>query len=271
MADEVPPPTGWQFSVTPYAWLVGVSGKITARGQSVNVDADFYDILTKSDYIIPLMAYLEARNGRFSIFGDLFYTEMKFSKSDVRDYSARRPKVEASLAVKGKAGVTQTLAFAEAGAAYEIARRENGPMGSTGLEILGGARYWYASTDATLKIKSTLDLPRLGLQKKGKYAVAKSGDVDWVDPVVGMRVKQDFGGGRELQLLGDIGGFGVGSQFSWQVYAGYSHTFPVGKAMMAWNLGYRALAFDYETGSGDNAKTFDMVLHGPIAGLTVRW
>lgn len=268
IADESPP-GGWEFSVTPYAWLVGVSGQVKSGGRTFDIDASFYDIMSKSDYVIPLMGYAEARNGRWSIFADAFYTQMEFGKSTVVQ---RNVGADASLSLTGKASVVQTLAFAEAGAAYEVARWEQGPMGgSTAFDVLAGARYWYGSTHAKVKVTSNLDLPRLGLTKKGKYAVSKSGDLDWVDPVIGMRVRQDIGANGELQLLGDIAGFGVGSEFSWQIFAGYNHDFHFGQTAMGAMIGYRAIGVDYKTGSGSNARTLDLVLHGPIAGLQFKW
>lgn len=262
VADETP--NGWEISVTPYGWMAGISGDLGVGGRSFGINATFYDLLTKSDYLIPVMGYTELRNDRFAIFADGFYTQMKFSKSNT---ITKNPFAKANLTLKSKAELTQTLAFAEAGASYEVAHWQ-GPMGDTGLELLGGARYWYSSIDASLKVDGTVKFGNLGVKKKGKYATAKSGDIDWVDPVVGARISQEFANMQKFELLGDIGGFGVGSQFSWQVYAGYTKGYQVGQAILAWTVGYRALAANYETNSGNS---LDFVLHGPILGATVRW
>ena len=77
--------------------------------------------------------------------------------------------------------------------------------------------------------------------------------------------------GQEIAFRGDIGGFGVGSEFSWQFYTGYSHEFHIGDMTMAGVVGYRALAANYESGSGKNKTEFDLILHGPVAGLSFRW
>src|SRR5215212_7503844 len=37
--------------------------------------------------------------------------------------------------------------------------------------------------------------------------------LEWVDPFVGLCVRHQLGPGKELQFLGDVGGFGVGSDF----------------------------------------------------------
>jgi hypothetical protein len=36
-------------------------------------------------------------------------------------------------------------------------------------------------------------------------------------------------------------------------------------------LGYRALSVDYQKGSGVNRYEYDMLQHGPIVGLTVKF
>jgi hypothetical protein len=43
----------------------------------------------------------------------------------------------------------------------------------------------------------------------------------WVGPVVGARIRRQIAPGKELRLEGDVGGFGAGSEFSWQVVATY--------------------------------------------------
>jgi hypothetical protein len=65
-----------------------------------------------------------------------------------------------------------------------------------------------------------------------------------VDPFVGLRVRHQLAPGKELQLLGDVGGFGVGSDFTWQLSGGYSFDFAVWQTTLHGLVGYRALAVD---------------------------
>jgi len=46
--------------------------------------------------------------------------------------------------------------------------------------------------------------------------IAKSGSVDWADPFIGARLQHQPTPGQAITLRGDVGGFGAGSQFSWQ-------------------------------------------------------
>jgi hypothetical protein len=100
--------------------------------------------------------------------------------------------------------------------------------------------------------------------------IARSGDMDWVDPLVGFRVRHQLAPGQGLVFRADVGGFDAGSQFSWNVLAAYSFTFAVRNGVTyAGLLGYRALSVEYEKGSGVNRYEYDVVQHGPVVGLTV--
>lgn len=67
-----------------------------------------------------------------------------------------------------------------------------------------------------------------------------------------------------LGVRGDIGGFGVGSSFTWQVrpFAGYRFG-----SLFELLLAYRVLGVDYETGSGADLFAYDVVTFGPEIGL----
>ena len=53
-------------------------------------------------------------------------------------------------------------------------------------------------------------------------ALARSGGVHWIDPFMGMRLHYKPTVGEEFIVRGDIGGFGLGSQFTWHVIATYN-------------------------------------------------
>jgi hypothetical protein len=91
---------------------------------------------------------------------------------------------------------------------------------------------------------------------------------DWTDPLVGARWMWGFADGWSLIARGDIGGFGVGSDFSWQALG-----------LVEWQpweyssfiAGYRALDVDYEDGRGREYFSFDATVHGPVIGLNFKW
>jgi len=73
-------------------------------------------------------------------------------------------------------------------------------------------------------------------------------------------------------VSGDVGGFDVGSKFSWQVLAALDYEICRSRTV-TWNamLGYKALSVDYSQGSGRTLYEFDMTMHGPIFGVTARF
>lgn len=104
---------------------------------------------------------------------------------------------------------------------------------------------------------------------QGPLGIAASGTQDWWDPIVGAQLSLPLLG-RKLTLDGrfDVGGFGVGSDFTWQAYPYLNWRFAKwGSAQ----LGYRWLGTDYETGSGANRFVYDVVLQGPQIGFTFHF
>jgi hypothetical protein len=82
----------------------------------------------------------------------------------------------------------------------------------------------------------------------------------WYDPMLIARIKNAPGKKFIYQFRGEIGGFGIGSDFAWQLqaYAGYrfSKLFQV-------TGGYRIISLDYEKGSGDSRFLYDVDTFGP--------
>jgi hypothetical protein len=242
---------------TPYGWLVGLNGSATVKGRTTDIDVGAFQILEHLDGV-PWMSYGEIRNGRIALYGDVIYAPLGADASRARSFGG--VSLDATLGVD----ITETIA--EIGVVYEIGRWWSGGA----IDLLAGARYWHLDAGINLALTGTLDTS--GLSLTGNRAVARAGGVDWIDPLVGLRIRQQLAPGQELLLRGDIGGFDVGSQFTWNVLAAYSWEIGVHYgATYSGVLGYRALGVDYEKGSGATRYEYDVVQHGPIVGLTVRY
>jgi hypothetical protein len=85
-----------------------------------------------------------------------------------------------------------------------------------------------------------------------------------VDPVLGARFRLNLAKGFFAQLKGDAGGFGVGSQLTWQIYSGLGKEF---KQKYSVQLGYRYLNVDYRNGG----FLYDTDMSGLIAGFGIRF
>jgi hypothetical protein len=274
--SEQPTPAGnWEFSFTPYGWMINVDGDVTARGHTADVNQNFFQIVDKSDSLLAWMSYFEARRGRLALFTDLVWMDLGFpGQFQVkRSPLARFP--QAVVSVRGNAQLDYQQTIVQSGVAYEVARWQSAPGSYTALDVLGSARYWNQDVDLSLHLTGTLtaDFERLGLklERSRRVAIARSGDLEWVDPVVGTRVRHQIAPGKELRLEGDIGGFGAGSEFSWQLVGVYGfHTAIFGVPLNA-DLGYRALSVDYSERGRFGRNGLDIVQHGPVMGVTFNW
>ncbi len=117
-----------------------------------------------------------------------------------------------------------------------------------------GARYNNISGDVTFN---------------GPAGRVATGTQAWWDPIIGAQLSLPLVG-HKLTLDGhfDVGGFGVGSDFTWQAYPYLNwHFARWGSAQ----LGYRWLGTDYETGSGANLFRYDVIVQGPQLGVTIHF
>jgi hypothetical protein len=266
-----PASSAWQFRVTPYAWAPSVNGDVTVRGQAADIDMSFWDLFDSGssgaelDSLAALMGYVEARKGPWGIYGDVVWGKFDFSASTV---SQRSPIANMKASARADAGLGYEITMAESGLTYEVARWAR-TSSATALDLLGGARYWNQELDLSFAVDASVDLGDLGLQRSGSRAIARSGTLDWVDPFVGLRLRHELAPGKELQFLGDVGGFGVGSNLTWQLFAGYGFDF--WQSSLHGVIGYRALAVDYSQDDGPNKNSLDLILHGPVVGLSFRW
>lgn len=231
----------WQVQVTPYLWALSIDGDVAVRGIESSQSVTFSDIL--SDLNVALMMEGEARKGRLGLYANAIYS--KLSDSDNTG----------SIRIRSNA---ETV-WAGAGLYYRLGPWPLSPgAGASGPAVVvdpyGGARYTYLN--AELKLRD------------GGPQVEQ--DKQWVDPVVGLRTIWLLGPTWSVTVLGDIGGFGVGSDFSWQAAGMLGYRFGLfGDDNARVLAGYRALYQDYKTGSGDNEFKWDVTVHGPMLALAI--
>ena len=89
---------------------------------------------------------------------------------------------------------------------------------------------------------------------------------DWVDPFLGGRLTLTPAPKWALHLRADVGGFGVGSDVAWQVMPAVEW---IGSERLSALLAYRVIGIDYE--NEDNEFKYDVVISGPVLGLTGRF
>jgi hypothetical protein len=124
---------------------------------------------------------------------------------------------------------------------------------SNSFEVLAGARY--------TGLQTRVELTTPGLEREAEVSES------WIDPIVGAQAFVPLAETIQLQVRGDIGGFGVGCDFTWQAIARVN--WQVSRVVRL-GFGYRVLDQDYESGSGSDAFAWNVVTQGPLlaAGVT---
>jgi hypothetical protein len=249
-------PHGWALNFTTYSWLPWLTGDLAVANRTLDVELNPSDVISALDWsTIPVwMSYTELRNGPLMFFNDIVYSSLEGSGG----FQGTGP-LDVGVGVE----VDYMQLTVEVGAGYQLwSQGSSGSAGYMALDVLAGARYWRQETDVSVQVAGPL----------GGFDVSRSGSVDWTDPFVGARVRQTLAPGHDLTVRGDIGGFGAGSDFSWQAIASYDWRLRTydGYTMDAY-IGYRALSVDYSQGSGLRTYEYDVLQHGPVLGLTTRF
>ncbi len=261
-------PDAWRFQATAYGWLIGVSGNMTARGQTVDINANFFQVVDKSDSLAAFMGYAEADKGKVGVYADLVWTKLGFDKSAV---AYRNPLPGVQLSAKTNAALTTTMTIVEMGGLYEFANWRHGPGSFTAVDSIVGFRYWNNTASLNLDVLASVNVASLGIEAGRSFSIAHGGGQNWVDPLLGLRLRHQFTPSQHLMVRGDVGGFGFASQFAWQAAAVYSYSWQFSGYSLAGVLGYRALGVSYVSGTGINASGIDAVLHGPLIGASIKF
>jgi opacity protein-like surface antigen len=109
-------------------------------------------------------------------------------------------------------------------------------------------------------LQGTLDFKRLGI------AVDQS--KTWVDPIVGVTLRTPADRRLVARVYTEVGGFGVGSDFTWQIFPGVGFRLTDRASL---DVGYRWLDIDYASGDGSEKFAWDMLTQGPVVGFGFRF
>jgi hypothetical protein len=220
-----------KFQLTPYIWFSSFKGDIGALGRVTRIDAKFADIIDELN--LGAMVTFEARwGGRWRFLADTMYMNLSDDKATPGPLFS------------GAQVTSKTFIF-DPEIGYAVAGGE-----AASFDVMGGFRLWH--------LDNRLEL------REGDQRVTASGNQTWVDPVVGLRLKAAVSRAAYLTAKADIGGFGLGSELSWQLFGGLGlnlspRVFTV--------FGYRHLDVDYRR----NGVIFDVALSGFIGGFGFRF
>jgi hypothetical protein len=221
----------WHFLAEPYLMFPNLKGTVgVGTLPDAELDADPGDIF--SHFKIAAILYFEAANDKWAVSSDMVYLSLDQDATPGR--LINNGSVDVKQLTWELAGLRKLLPWLEAGI---------------------GGRLNSFKTDIDLVTKN------IG---GGTTARSKSISQTWFDPIIMARVKNGMDKKFLYQFRGDIGGFGIGSEFAWQiqVYAGYRFS----KLFQA-TAGYKVISVDYNKGSGEDRFLFDVDTFGPVLRL----
>lgn len=250
----------WRLSVMPYIWAAGLKGTVTAKGIPAQVDASFGDILDVLDY--AAFGQIELARGRCFIMTDSLLLKASIEASAEKRFLGPLKLGE----FKGEAAVNLETFFwfQDLVGGYRVYEKDLGDCGvgsrRFSFDLLAGFRYYLIDLNLNASAKVTAVGPGGGTVTR-KRSASISHEEDWWDPIVGARMQYDVTHRLALELKGDVGGFGVGSDSAWsaQGIARY-------RLGNHWSLvgGYKVLDVDYTNSKG---SALDARVSGPIAGI----
>jgi hypothetical protein len=246
-----PPEPRWEVIVSPYVWAQSIDGHVTVHGVKADLDVSFRDILERLD--VAFMGVVEVRYDEWRLTADVVWADLSDDSS--RQTLTGRVKTNVDVRFIVAEFLAGRRVFSGSASWLPWGRRSDDPR-RIDVDLFGGARYW--------TLKSEIDIRTPGVVLPGRIHTSASSD--WVDPVLGTRLRLDLTDRFGLTLRGDIGGFGVGSasELSWQAWGGLG--FRLSERWTLWG-GYRALGVDRERGD----IRAEPVLRGPVLGTSLHF
>jgi hypothetical protein len=220
----------WKVTVAPYFLGASMNGTTAVKGQELTVDMSFADILDHLQF--GAMGLVVARKGNWGFGGDAIWMSL------------------------GANGTTP------------------GPLAITGsADVNQGAFSFYAlrrlAFVADLMFGGRVNTLQADIRFTGPNLSSVEGSKTWVDPIVGLQLHTPENGKRwHAQVYSEVGGFGLGSDLTWQVFP----TFGVNLAKwVSIDFGYRWLSIDYSSGEKETLFNYDVLTQGPVLGFVFKF
>lgn len=300
---QEPASDSWQFKLAAPIWVAGVEGKSGFSGHVLDYDVSAKDLLRRVDMTAALQAEAsKGRFGLMGEFlylslSDGVGPDQRITKKvdfqldqTVGDLALRWRLVEGQrgwvdFLVGGRyTSLYQKMAFQPNNerideVAHRLAVAGTGVRALALRQLLVLSGYSPQLPNAPLNAEQAEKLAKAVGAVKGNTAereqkIAKilrkaasqtySRVDDWFDSYVGLRAQYNLNASWYLIAKGDIGGFGVGSDLTWQTTGALGWHFA--KNAYA-ELGYRAVGVDYQ----DDGFTYDVVTHGAELTLGVNF
>ena len=230
-AAQSPAGDTWKVTIEPYILGASMGGTTAVRGEEVTVDMSASDIFSNLQF--GAMGIVVARKGDWGFGGDAIWMALG-----------------ANGTTPGPVGVTGSADMSQGAFAFYGLRRL-----APYADLFFGGRINYLS--ANLRINGPLNVRSV------------DGSKTWFDPMVGLQLRTPENGKRwHAQVYTEIGGFGVGSDFAWQVFPTIGVSVSKSASL---EFGYRWLDLDYASGEDATLFKYDVLTQGPVVGFAFRF
>ena len=228
---------GIEVSATPYLWLPWISAGIRpadTRLPSTSNTIGAGDVIDHLTWV-PFMGQAEFRSGPYGVVFDYIHAPLK-SGISTRDI----------LFGGGTGNFTMNT-----GSAVFLYRALALPGQNADIGL--GFRAW--GLDGQIALNQL---------RRRLPPVTIANGLAWADPLIAARYHYDFGNGLGATASGDLGGFGVGAHFDWQLMGTIDYAMKPGLDL---HVGFRSLNFSY----GAPRANLNVNMYGPIISATFRF
>lgn len=206
----------WSFDIVPYLWLATYDGSFDLPGVPAAIPR------TQSTQADPFSTHISAAA---MLMAQVCYRDLGLYLDGAWLQLKTEGDVESDL--YSSTDIKSDIAYGTAALSYCLP-----PLGKLKADLLAGARVWYVANEIQFN--------------PGMAPGFTTNDSRiWTDPIVGARLRYDLTRHWYEVLLGDVGGFGVGANLSWNVFGGVGYRFT---NWCSAALGYRYMHIDYEDG-----------------------
>jgi hypothetical protein len=216
--------------INPYLWMPVVDGKVggTEPG-ALAFELDTGDLLEAFD------------------FGGLIHGELHHASG----WGLSVDYMFADLSTGGSIGPGAIETVVDA-SILEVTVLRRVPLGKDTLDLYAGIRRWDS------EVVVDVELPPIGFD-------ILTGDT-WTDPIAGARYRHPLSAKWALLLQGDVGGFGVDSDFTWHAVGGFDLAL---SRRVSMQLVYKRLSVERQSPriGGGPPVDLDLTVEGPLLGV----
>ena len=231
-------PKKFNFSIIPYAWFASIGGTV---GEFDGEKYGFNKGFTFKNLHMYAAFIGKIKYERVSFVFDISYVNYKSFGT-----TSQNPNLPQELS----ANTTAKQWVSDLFIAYLFPSKSKKTM----VDIYGGGRLWNLDLEATI------------LKPDGTQNTAPGYSNSWLDPVVG--VNAEFLLSKDMKWAawtkGDIGGFGVNSQMTWQMNVGVAYMLSKNIPL---TLGFKYLGVNYYK----NNLNWTVNEYGPTLGIGFRY